>query len=155
MSAFSYPTTGGVCQEALKESLQSQNCHSEGTPLVLRDSEVMGQQLISALELFASQECRDVGIPLLCMYLFGVCSSSGVSLQPTSSQCKSARDDLCNDAWVLAQGFGADLPDCDNFPVEQVSCPENETENISESIIYIHDGIKDKFVAPTFLFSVH
>jgi hypothetical protein len=101
------------------------NCDSEGTPLVLRDEESTARELISALEILRpSPECREAVTPFLCQFLFGLCDSSGVSLQPTSGQCENLRDRVCRTEWATALASRVELPDCENFSAEQVSCPE-------------------------------
>ena len=137
-SAVPYPAEGGVCQSSLRETLMSANCKTGESLLVLRDDEMNAGLLIPALMRSPSPECRAAAIPLLCIYLFGLCSSSGVSIQPTSGQCRTIKDDLCSKEWAAALGFGLDLPNCDGFPEEQASCLEsdNGSENISESFLY-------------------
>ena len=126
LSAVPYPTEGGLCQAVLEDTLLSVNCDSGGTPLVLRDQETSARLLISALnQLSPSPECITEVIPLLCVHLFGLCDSSGVSIQPTSGQCQNVRDNLCSLEWQTAVSLMLDLPDCDSFPEEQVSCPES------------------------------
>jgi hypothetical protein len=124
-SSIPYPTRGGICESVLEDILFSMNCDSEGTPLVLRDEESTARELISALEILRpSPECREAVTPFLCQFLFGLCDSSGVSLQPTSGQCEDLRDRVCRTEWSTALMFGVDLPDCEDFPSEQASCPE-------------------------------
>ena len=122
LAAVPYPTDDGVCQTVLEDVLLSLNCDSGGSPLVLRDQETNARLLIPALNQSPSLECREAAIPLLCLHLFGLCDSSGVSLQPTSGQCRRVRDELCIEEWQSALSAGADLPDCDNLPEEQASC---------------------------------
>ena len=99
------------------------NCDSERIPLVLRDEESTARGLISSLEFLGpSDECRGAVTPFLCLSLFGLCDSSGVSLQPTSGQCEEIRDRVCRTEWATALSFGADIPDCGKFPSEQASC---------------------------------
>ena len=124
-SAFPYPTPGGTCQTELESILLQKNCDSEGVPLVLRDEESTARDLISSLEILGlSDECREAVTPFLCLYLFGLCDSSGVSLQPTSGQCVDVRDRVCRTEWDTALSLGVDLPDCESFPSEQASCPD-------------------------------
>ena len=99
------------------------SCDSEGGPLVLRDEESTARDLIPSLEfLRPSDECREAVTPFLCLDLFGLCDSSGVSLQPTSGQCEDVRDRVCRTEWATALSLGVDLPDCESFPSEQASC---------------------------------
>ena len=101
------------------------NCDSGETPLVLRDEESTASQLTNNLGLLnPSPQCEEAVIPFLCLFLFGLCDSSGVSIQPTSGQCEALRDGVCSTEWSTALAFGVDLPDCGIFPLEQASCVE-------------------------------
>ena len=126
MECVPYPTEGGLCQDALQNALFSLECDMGESPLVLRgDQETNARQQIPLLDQ-SSPECREAVIPLLCWHLFGLCNSSGVSIQPTSGQCKEVRDTLCSTEWQAATAFGLDLPDCDSFPEEQALCDAPE-----------------------------
>ena len=130
-AAIPYPTESGQCQAILEDVLLSMNCNSEGSPLVLRDEEVNARLLITALNQSPNPECTKEALPLLCMDLFGLCDSSGVSIQPTSSQCKNVRDNVCRLEWEAALALGFELPDCESFPEEQEPCTENEINSTS------------------------
>ena len=92
---------------------------------MLRDEESTARDLIFRLEfLRPSDECKEAVTPFLCLDLFGLCDSSGVSLQPTSGQCEDVRDRACRTEWATALSLGVDLPDCESFPSEQASCPD-------------------------------
>ena len=131
VSAVPYPTQGGVCQDVLEDI--SVECDIGEMPLVLRDNEATARLLIPALMQSPSSECVSAAVPLLCLHLFGLCGSSGVSIQPTSGQCRNVRDNLCSAEWQVAVMSGFDLPDCEIFPEEQVSCPGSDGESPSTS----------------------
>ena len=121
---FPYPTTpsGGVCRAHLTNTLLSLNCDPGETPLVLRDEENTASQLLPLLNLLRpSAACTEAVVPFLCVFLFGLCDSSGVSIQPTSVQCEQIRDVLCPDQWRQA-ALVVDLPDCSSFPAEEHFC---------------------------------
>ena len=139
-SAVPYPTEDGLCQSVLEDTLLSMNCDTEESPLVLHDDETNARLLIPAVGRSPSPECRAAAVPLLCLHLFGLCDSSGVSIQPTSGQCRNVRDNLCRVEWQAAMGFGFDLPDCDSFPDEQTSCPESNKGSGSHSEKPQHAG---------------
>ena len=133
LSAVPYPTKTGLCQSALEDILLSMNCESGESPLVLRDNEENAGLLIPALlSQSPSPECREAVIPFLCLHLFGLCDSSGVSIQPTSGQCRNVRDNLCSAEWQAAT-TAFDLPDCDSFPEEQASYCGSDKESGSAS----------------------
>ena len=127
---------GGVCQAELENILFSMNCDSGEAPLVQQhNQESTASQLIANLRfLTPSPQCEEAVIPFLCLFLFGLCDGSGVSIQPTSGQCEELRDDVCSTEWSTALAFGVDLPDCEIFPLEQSTCQVLNNINGSGSI---------------------
>ena len=100
---------------------------------MLRDEEDTASQLLPLLNLLRpSAACTEAVVPFLCVFLFGLCDSSGVSIQPTSVQCEQIRDVLCPDQWRQA-ALVVDLPDCSIFPAEQASCPVASGNGLSGS----------------------
>ena len=132
---FPYPTTssGGECRAHLTNTLLSLNCDPGETPLVLRDEEDTASQLLPLLNLLRpSAACTEAVVPFLCVFLFGLCDSSGVSIQPTSVQCEQIRDVLCPDQWRQA-ALVVDLPECSSFPAEQAPCPVASGSGLDQS----------------------
>ena len=124
-SSQPYTVTNGICQTPLTSILLSMNCvlDREGNILVLQNEESTASELISGLEfLQPSDACRKAVVPFFCLYLFGLCDESGVSIQPTSGQCKEIRDVLCSREWATAVSFEFPLPDCNIFPDESAAC---------------------------------
>ena len=112
----------GICHSALSNNLLSKKC-TPGDVRVLQNAESIASDLLSRLDfLNPSDDCRRAVVPFLCLYLFGLCDKSGVSVQPTSSRCVEIRDRLCPTQWALAVQLGADLPECGSFPMESPSC---------------------------------
>ena len=100
---------------------------------MLRDEEDTASQLLPLLNLLRpSAACTEAVVPFLCVFLFGLCDSSGVSIQPTSVQCEQIRDVLCPDQWRQA-ALVVDLPDCSSFPTEQAECPVASGDNSDEN----------------------
>ncbi len=133
-SAIPYPE-GGMCQSVLEATLLSMNCESGESLSVLRNEENNARLLFFALNQGSpSPECMAAVTPLLCVHLFGLCDSSGVSIQPTSGECRNIRDNLCSVEWQTAIMSGLDLPDCDIFPEEQASCTGRDSGSGSGSI---------------------
>ena len=131
-----YVMRDGVCQAPLTSLLLSVNCapDSDGNILVLQNEESTASQLISGLEfLQPSDACREAVVPFLCLSIFGLCSESGVSIQPTSGRCEEIRDVLCQREWTTAVSFGFSLPDCNIFPNESASCSA-QNESIYEGM---------------------
>ncbi len=127
-----YAMRDGVCQAPLTSLLLSVNCapDSDGNILVLQNEESTASQLISGLEfLQPSDACREAVVPFLCLSIFGLCSESGVSIQPTSGRCEEIRDVLCQREWTAAVSFGLSLPDCNDFLIESASCPAPTRNN--------------------------
>ena len=91
--------------------------------LVIRNGDQLAGQIFQGLEfLRAPDSCIQEAVPLICLYAYGVCSSSGVYLQPTSSQCEELRDSLCHAEWETAVNIGITLPYCGDLPDISVSC---------------------------------
>ena len=91
---------------------------------MIQNEENTATQLINGLtSLGASAECLSKAVPFLCLHLFGLCGVSGVTIQPTSSQCEDIRDTACHQEWMFVDKLDIGLPDCEIFPTESLSCP--------------------------------
>ena len=91
---------------------------------MIRNEENTAAQLINGLtSLGASDECLSNAVPFLCLHLFGLCDVSGVTIQPTSSQCEEIRDTTCHQEWMFIDKLDIGLPNCEIFPAESMSCP--------------------------------
>ena len=84
--------------------------------------------LLFFLDLFIkpSDECRSRVIPFFCLYTFGLCGESGITYQPTATQCSDIRDNVCESEWKEANArlnsLGQPpLPDCSSFGDEGIS----------------------------------
>ena len=103
------------------------NCDTdlEGNILVKQNDESTASQILLGLDNFIkpTPECRELVVPFLCLYQFGLCDMSGIFIQPTIAQCEEIRDVVCRTEWATALRFGIDLPDCGIFPMESPSCP--------------------------------
>ena len=103
------------------------NCDTDlgGNILVQQnEEESIASQILLRLDNFIkpSPECRELVVPFLCLYQFGLCDMSGIIIQPTIGQCEEIRDVVCPTEWATALRFGIDLPDCGIFPTESSSC---------------------------------
>ena len=125
-NTFPYPNhANDVCRNSLRGILSAKiGCHSAGhAPLVQRNADAVTEILLHGLVfLDSSEDCREAVIPTICSHFFGLCDSSGVSLQPTAGQCREIRDELCVDEWNFALQAKIDLPVCETLPEEQASC---------------------------------
>ena len=79
--------------------------------------------LLNSLNTFISPspECRAAVEPFLCLYLFGLCDSSGVAYGPSSEECVFISTDVCASEWsqansLLIQVGRSPLPECTSFP---------------------------------------
>lgn len=125
-AAYPYPVqASSICRVTLVDFISTKmNCNPTGTPLILRDGSSSAQVLLFGLDIQqSSDKCRKAVIPFMCLHLFGLCDSSGVSFQPTMQQCLDVRDELCAAEWELALSLNFDLPDCGGLPKEQFFCP--------------------------------
>ncbi len=117
---------GVVCREALQCISGDQSVDGPTFIPALpsgrqQEIETRAQTMISALPLLQpSQACEDAVVPLLCLYLFRVCSNdvNGTLHQPSPQQCSVVRDETCRSEWKIAENFlGKDqLPNCTSFP---------------------------------------
>ena len=115
-----------VCKNSLVDILSSMNCDTDlrGSILVQQNDESTASRIVFGLNIInPSPECRELVVPFLCLYLFGLCDMSGIFIQPTIGQCEEIRDVVCRTEWVTALRLGIDLPDCENFRMESQSCP--------------------------------
>ena len=141
------PTTliqNSVCKNSLVEILSSINCDTAdlgGNILVQQNDESTASQILLRLDNFLnpSPECRELVVPFLCLYQFGLCDMSGIFIQPTIGQCEKIRDVVCRNEWTTVLRFGIDLPDCGIFPTESPSCPVlNESVTNGKTCPIIH-----------------
>ena len=116
-----------ACQGSL---LALQGClpgrqHSSDVHVSTTDQEEMemqANQLLDGLNAFdLSPKCQAVIQPFLCLYLFGLCSSSGVAYQPSFEECVLISTNACTSEWTQLNNFLMmlelpSLPDCTSFP---------------------------------------
>lgn len=85
------------------------------------EMEMQANQLLDGLNAFnPSPECEAVIQPFLCLYLFGLCSSSGVAYQPSFEECVYISTNACTSEWTHLNNFLMmlelpSLPDCTSF----------------------------------------
>ena len=97
--------------------------------LITRSDTIKIQRMLGALELLRpNEECRNEIVPLLCLYFYGLCRDSGVSLQPTYGQCVNVRDNVCRQEWIQASNFRIGLPNCAVLPSSSEFCATSETD---------------------------
>ena len=120
-------TENSVCENSLVDILSSMNCDTDlgESILVQQNDESTARQILFGLNnlIKPSSECRELVVPFLCLYQFGLCDTSGIFIQPTIGQCEEIRDVVCRTEWATALRFGIDLPDCRILPMESPSCP--------------------------------
>ena len=88
------------------------------------DQEERERQALQILDglttLGATPECRTVAEPFICLYLFGLCDSSGMVYAPSYEDCVLISTDLCASEWAMANRFlpllgQPSLPECRSF----------------------------------------
>ena len=119
--------TQAACQDYL---LTLQGClpdrQSSGDVFVSVTNQVETErqvnELLNGLRNFIrpSPECRSVVEPFLCLYLLGLCDSSGVAYEPSFEECVLISTDICASEWAQANNlliqFGlSPLPECISF----------------------------------------
>ena len=122
---------GSTCRDEL---LSYHGCigHSDGSENIAIPSgnqeqkEFSIKRLLFGLEfLDPSPECFQAAKPFLCLYQFGLCSSSGVIL-PSARECRRVANDVCAMEWQTAIPLlGNQLPQCESLPntsLEHNSC---------------------------------
>ena len=87
------------------------------------ETEGQANLLLNGLRNFIrpSPECRAAVEPFLCLYLFGLCDSSGVAYEPSFEECVFISTDVCASEWVRANNLliqvgQSPLPECASFP---------------------------------------
>ena len=113
---------------------------------MVRNEEATAIQLIDGLKYTgASDECIRRAVPFLCLHLFELCGGSGVSIQPTISQCEEVRDTLCHQQWMFVGTLTIDLPDCAIFPADVSSCPSlNDSLSTNEMVTRMMSGTSSR-----------
>ncbi len=116
---------GDTCKEALQD-VQSCLMGDQGDGNVYipasgsQDAiETNAHTLIFSLPLLRpSQECEEALVPLLCLYLFKLCTMNGSLHQPSSQQCSDVSGNICASEWKTAEAFigRESLPDCTLLP---------------------------------------
>ena len=122
--------TGDVCrihlatlQDCLPDSSISSEIFVSSTSSEL---EQQAQLLMFGLQsLNPTPECREVVEPFLCLYIFGLCDSSGELYLPSSGECETITTETCASEWTMAVSLlGSDqLPQCNSLPASSVVCP--------------------------------
>ena len=121
---------GNMCRDEL---LFYQECvaHTDGSEVNIlsnenqEETEEQVRQLLLGLELLGpSPECMQGAKSLLCLYLFGLCSSSGEIILPAHEQCETVRSDICVMEWQRATAFLGmnQLPQCESLSETSTDC---------------------------------
>ena len=123
--------SGNMCRDEL---LFYQGCvaHTDGSKDInipssgnQEETEEQVRQLLLGLQLLdPSPECMQEAKSLLCLYLFGLCSSSGDIILPASEQCEAVRSDVCVMEWQRATAFLGmnQLPQCESLSETSTDC---------------------------------
>ena len=116
--------TGEACQNyllALRGCLPDRQSSSYVSATDQEEKETQAIGVLAGLTtLGATPECRTVAEPFLCLYLFGLCDSSGMVYAPSYEDCVLISTDLCASEWAMANrllpllGLPS-LPECRSF----------------------------------------
>ena len=99
---------------------------------MVRNGQQLAKQILEGLELIgARKSCLEEAASFICLFAYRLCSSSGVYIQPTSTQCVELRDLLCQAEWETADMFGIALPNCNVLPSTPASCVTNVSTSIN------------------------
>ena len=137
LNPYQYDESDRTCHSELLDALSESDCaHEYGQAIsVVRNGQELANQIFAGLEFIrATEYCLVEATSFLCLYAYGLCSSSGVYIQPTSSQCEELRDSLCQTEWETTIRFGIALPNCNDLPTSPVSCLNFEESNSSTPI---------------------
>ena len=120
--------TQDACQDyllTLQGCLPNRQSSSDVYVSAIDQVETEGQVnlLLNGLRDFVrpSPECQAAVEPFLCLYLFGLCDSSGVAYGPSFEECVFISTDVCASEWsransLLIQVGLSPLPECASFP---------------------------------------
>ena len=89
------------------------------------DLQQKAQLLFTGLNILdPSPECREAVEPFLCLYVFGLCDSSGELYLPSSGECETLTTETCAREWTMAVSLlGSDqLPQCNSLPTPAKGC---------------------------------
>ena len=144
LNPFQYDLSDQRCHSVLLDALSESDCpHESGQSItVVRNGQELANQIVLGLEFVrASESCLVEATSVLCLYAYGLCSSSGVYIQPTSSQCEELRDSLCQTEWETALSFDIALPNCNDLPSALARCSSlDETKsNFTLNVTVIDD----------------
>ena len=124
-SCFPDVYTGAVCRDTLQLHQQCLANSYSGSEVYIpsdRDQQQLEQQvtlLIAGLQSLApSPECSEAAIPLICLFYFGLCDSSGELQLPSATQCETVSNRTCAREFQLATAILSSdvLPQCENLP---------------------------------------
>ena len=116
-----------ACQDyllTLQGCLPNRQSSGDVYVAVTNQTEIEGQvnQLLYNFSTFIrpSPGCRAAVEPFLCLYLFGLCDSSGVAYEPSFEECVFISTDICASEWAEANNLLtlaglSPLPECTSF----------------------------------------
>lgn len=110
----------GVCRSSLLSWQQCSGASTSGQVNVDSNddnSEATIEMVISFTK--SNQQCQDVALPFLCLYLFPFCDCKASSSKYVASEeiCEYARDKACSTEWNLVNLlYPSLLPECSDLP---------------------------------------
>ena len=84
---------------------------------------------LALIQATASPECREVAVPFLCWYIFGLCDNSNETLYlPSADECAMITTEICAQEFSeIGTRFPGVVPQCESLPNTTVEC-EGESE---------------------------
>lgn len=109
---------GSVCRETLSSCLTPDVSDIYVSPSINQEEvENTAHRLTDGLALIgASEDCRIVAMPFLCLYLFGLCDSGTTTANKSSaSACLHISTEVCAREWQISSAL-VPLPVCTELP---------------------------------------
>ena len=124
--------TGTLCKGTLQSYQNCQFPKNYSNAVIISSQEVTQdareervQTLLHGLQLLQpSVDCENVFQPFLCLYIFGLCDSSGELYLPSSGECRMVTEETCVLEFQTALRIvGPDvLPQCEDLPDAVMEC---------------------------------
>ena len=109
-------------------------------------------RLIDAINIYASQKCRQIAIPFVCQYVYPPCLNDTSYQLITGEQCLYVKDKVCKTEWPAAESYSPGLlPNCEIFINQTLEDNPGVQQNDSNETFCIDqfDTYCDKLCVPS------
>lgn len=115
---FNY--TNEICLSSLQSAARDHGINVTGNSIMVQYNKDVGNvNPVDTFDNLASEECRRVGLPLLCQYIYPICNphDGSVVFTNTREQCIYVTEGACQKEFVLAQSLFPtfNIPNCNDF----------------------------------------